>query len=295
MVTYTQITSTMSNNKHDSTGHYVLKDDVGYASSHAEDDGSNVPNNPYVPGSDILLDFSLTNGSGDWPTAGTSMFNVQVAQETRITDGAGNDITTYNDNNLVYGLSNTGFGVVESNKVDFSTLTNFFQVAAAYPGPPAGNGNEDVIYSNLATVFNEPILYTVVLMNSTNTAILKTATDYMPTPEVWLEGVSVNGGVDIPDNVAFNVGIEVLKGEGGVRQDRFDGTSEHKIKVSAYYKSDDPDTIIDSQEAFITAGTPLAGKSGVNVSFTIDIPEIRKTTSEDRDWETIIVSGSSDL
>ncbi|MGI9571511.1 MAG: hypothetical protein ACR2PH_17620 [Desulfobulbia bacterium] len=266
-LTKASLLGTLVENKHDSTGHYVLRGATGYASPYATDDGSNVPSNPDVPANSVLLDFTIT--TSDYPGGGNSLYNVQVTQETRITDNAGVDIATYDGTNLVYQLEEPIYGNVESNKENYSEKTNYIQTVTNYAG--AKYGNNDPIFSNLATVFNEDITYSVTLTDINLTAIA-----FMPTIEAVLEGVSINAGAAIQDGVAFDVIVKVVDSAGG-QQTFFDGVGQHKIKVEAYYKTS-PNTIIDTQEAFIT--DLGGGVSGVDVSFTINIPDLNKTDAE---------------
>ena len=249
--------------KFDSTGHLVFYDGNYYSSE--------TPTTPPIdPSIDSLI--TLTLGSGYPSSAGDPFFNVQIAQETNITDGAGVDTVAFNvANGLSYKIRRANNDIVRSNKTDYSTLTAFMQDSVAWNGGGTGGSNA-AIYSNLAKVFNEPLIYTVKLI-----ATGAEAQDTLDTADVYLSGVSINGGADIQSGVAFTVEIEVLDGNGGARQDLFDG-GEHQIKVIAKYGSDD--TAIATNLVDITADTPSAGKSGISTSFTINIPAERLTDAE---------------
>ena len=250
-------------------------DMIGHAYSYDETNNDYEGQPPYDPNNPDKnkpqLAFSIEQS--DYPTSG-SLFNVQIGQLTRILDSNGNDTAAYNGANaLTYWLQDNLSNAVRSNKENYSTKIQFSQDAVAVVGPPAGNGNEDNIYSTLAKVFNYPITYFVKLI-----AENVTASTTLQTADVYIEGVDINGGSDIEDGVAFDVNVELLDANGGARQALFDGVGEHELKLTLKYASDG--AIIETKQAFITADTPSAGKSGVSISFTVNIPESRKTDNE---------------
>ena len=264
-MTVAQFISVLDHAYSDKMGH---KYKVG--PNYGDDDSSNDPQDETATSK-----LTLTVDQSDYPAfpSALSLFNFQIGQETLITTGAGVNTAVFNGTDkLLYTLeaSDTN-NILGSNKANFSTPNSFTADATNYDA--AKNGNDDNIFSTLSKTFNVDLIYTAKLIE---TGVQ--ATDTLTPDTIYVQGVNINGGADVTSGVAFDVDVELLDAAGGVRYSRFDLLGEYTLFIELFYESDN--TAIETKSAAIAADTPSAGKSGVSISFTVVIPDSRKTDAE---------------
>jgi len=222
---------------------------------------------------DFLLDVAYT---GSYPTSGT-LYDVTIAQETRVTDGAGADVVAADGegvNRLKWQVKAPAATVPAKLTPGIPQNPSFSGDSTNYDA--AKFGSDTAIDHDLSRIFNCTFKLdgedTEKVTNGTSADLI---TDFIVLADPAFQIV--------PDNdTDFNIFFE-LQDVLGSQYTRFNGTGRYQIDAFLYFKSDGlaPDANGDQKPAVpITDGSassPVvsydgASKSGADITFNITIP-----------------------
>jgi len=223
-----------------------------------------------TPQNNFLLQVAYT---GTYPTSGT-LYDVAIAQETRITDGAGADV-----------VGEDGVGV---NRLQWDITTGAVNVPAALSGGIPQNpsfsgdstnydaakfGSDTDIDHDLSRIFNcQFTLNGADTKENTNNSSASLTTDFITLEKPVF--------VTNPDNnTDFDVTFSLVEGAIPIPYTRFDGTGRYEIDAYLFFDTDGlaPDANGDLKPAVpITNGNKqgviLGGAVSSTIKFNIAIP-----------------------
>jgi len=208
------------------------------------------------------------------PSSG-SLYDVSVSQTANIIDIDGVDTNAFNgDLKILYTTKASDGTVIDIGFVS-STSGSLPADATEYNGAGTGGNNTEIRMDLSKQLDGKDILLTAKLVDQRKSDVGSItgieSVQLVPTIET----------VPVPDNVAFNVKVELQHGGGGTaaqgtRFSRFDGGNEYRIQVFIFLESDKENfdreianTYIQETTAIVVDKTTFSGNT---VSFTIDFP-----------------------
>lgn len=230
---------------------------------------------PYVPPTiqpqnDFLLEVAYT---GIYPTSGT-LYDVAIAQETRITDGAGADVVGeagVGVNRLQWDITTGAVNVPAALSGGIPQNPSFKGDSTNYTGPKFGS-NTDIDH-DLSRIFNcEFTLNGKDKQENTNDSSATLTTDF-----ITLEKPIFLSTPDTDTN--FDVTFSLVEGGIPIAYTRFDNTGRYEIDAFLFFQSDG--LVLDANGDEIPAvpitngnqqGTIVGGAVSATITFNVTIP-----------------------